>query len=237
MGKNDKLTEKMTEKKFNTLYLVFIILIIIGLIVIGVLNSKNNESDNANKEIIEILDVDIFKTIKLVPFKLVDSKVVGYSVSELNDRDINDLICTYIYNNADKITVADGFMMEKAESVDKILSFLGLKDREINTEAGNTDIRFTLEKVTEDGKEYYKLKKSDIATDAYDVYEYKLLDTSNLEMTNKSGKYVIYTEVVGHMGGGPNIREGKADIYVNYVNGVSTLEKVVYHKYEQSIVE
>lgn len=237
----------MEEKKSSFfLSILMIIILIIGLIGSGYFiyyqisynkNTNDNKSTNEIEESENNNDIslsidEINNMLKMVPTKTVNVNFVGYKVDELTDLDINNLLCSYIYNNSSHEQFDKGVMMEKSVSLDVISKFLGKDDYIFNENAGNTDIRYNLKEEKTDDKIYYKLTDSSLATDAFTVYEYIYLD--NYSCNDDTKECIIKTKVKQQSGGWPTLYIGEADIYITKDDN-NTLSKVEYTEYEESI--
>ena len=194
-------------------------------------NNEVNNSENTNTNNYEILNLDNY--LSLLPVKLINGLYNSYTVEELTDIDINDALCSYIYNSNEKITTENGVMLEKTKSADLLIKFLGLENYKINVEAGNNDIRYKLEEVKENEITYYKLSYTNISTDAIQTYTYKNLNSINYD--EKTNMYIVKVEVIEN-----NIITstiGTADIYLKNINNDYTLNKINFQKYEDSMPE
>ena len=112
---------------------------------------------------------------------------------------------------------------------------MNLDNYEVKVDAGNTDIRYKLEKETENQVEYLKVKLNDIATDAFDVY--KLQDLDNITFNEQNNEYIVRVLVVEYPGGGPILEIGEANIHLIKKNDIITLKQVEFEKYDENVIK
>lgn len=193
---------------------------------------KEEPKQEEKNEKIEIPNLS--NILKMIPVKLDNDEYVGYNVSELTDKEINKTIIEYIVNNSEMITKDDeSYYIEKESSIkDYLFIFLGLKDYLINYNENDIDIRYNFEKVTENDVDYVKIKLTFPGTDAFDTFE--LQDLNNTTYDKDNNIYIINTLVIRHMGGGPDFKIGKANVYLKENNKKYTLEKVEFEKYSEN---
>ena len=232
----------MENKKNNNIFII-IAIIVLSICLIGTgyfmfqmisyHDDNSNLIDENDTNVKFDLSESVIKNIlKITPVKLVNNDFRSYNVLDLDDRDINDSICVYINNHNDKITNENGVMLEQLK-VESYLKFIGLNNYTIDFSKGNTDIRFKLEEYVENDVKYYLLRKNDIATDSFDVYEYRYL---NEHSCNEDKLCSIRAEVVKYTGGGPTLKIGTVNIYVQQ-DDILNLKNVEFNQYEENIIE
>lgn len=226
------------EKSKKGLYVVLILFLLLCLAGTGFFIYKRTYMEPMKKEELneaEKVEIpNLANILKMIPVKLDNGNYIGYSVSELTDKEINDAIINYIVNNTE-LTTNDNekYYLEKLSNVeDNLFNFLGLEKYEIKIDAGSSDIRYKLEKTTENDVEYLKVKFSEVATDAFDTFE--LQDLNNITYDDVKKEYTINVLVIEHMGGGPSLKIGKDNIIIKSEDGKTTLQEVQFEKYNET---
>ncbi len=226
------------EKSKKGLYIGLIIFLLLCLVGTGFFIYKRTymepmkKEETKEEEKVEI--PNLANILKMIPVKRENANYIGYKVEDLTDKEINDAIVNYIVNNTE-LTTKDNekFYLEKLSNVeDNLFNFLGLEKYEIKIDAGNSDIRYKLEKTTENDVEYLKVKLSEIATDAFDTFE--LQDLNNITYDDEKKEYTVNVLVIENMGGGPSLKIGKDNIVLKLEDGKTILKEVQFEKYNET---
>ena len=226
------------EKSKKGLYIGLIIFLLLCLVGSGLFIYKRiymepmKKEETKEEEKVEI--PNLANILRMIPVKRENANYIGYKVEDLTDKEINDAIVNYIVNNTE-LTTKDNekFYLEKLSNVeDNLFNFLGLEKYEIKIDAGNSDIRYKLEKTTENDLDYLKVKLSEIATDAFDTFE--LQDLNNITYDDEKKEYTVNVLVIEHMGGGPDLKIGKDNIVLKLEDGKTILKEVQFEKYNET---
>ena len=224
------------EKSKKGLYIGLIIFLLLCLVGSGFFIYKRiyveEVKEETKEEIVEI--PNLANILKMIPVKRDNANYIGYKVEDLTDKEINDAIVNYIVNNTE-LTTKDNekYYLEKLSNVeDNLFNFLGLENYEIKIDAGNSDIRYKLEKTTENDLDYLKVILSEIATDAFDTFE--LQDLNNITYDDEKKEYTVNVLVIEHMGGGPSLKIGKDNIVLKLEDGKTILKEVQFEKYNEN---
>ncbi len=226
------------EKSKKGLYIAIIIFLVLCLAGSGFFIYKRiyieptKKEETKKEEKVEIPNLD--NILKMIPVKRENANYIGYKVEELTDKEINDTIITYIVNNSELITKDnEKYYLEKISNLeDNLFEFLGLDNYEIKTDSESSDIRYKLERLTENDTDYLKVKLTEIATDAFDTFE--LQDLDNTTYDEKKNEYIVNVLVIENMGGGPSLKIGKANIILKSHDAKTTLKEVQFEKYNET---
>lgn len=222
--------EKKDSKGLKIGLILFLVLCLIGS---GIFIYKRTyvgikKEETKEEEKVEIPNIE--NILKMIPVKTENANYIGYKVEELTDKEINNAIINYIVNFTELTTKDnENYYLERLSNVeDNLFNILGLTNYEIKYDVGDDDIRYDMEKVVENDSEYIKVKSSNIATDAFDIYELQDLDNITYDKDNK--EYTINVLVVEHPGGGPDLEIGTANVILKSLNDKTTLQEVQFTK-------
>ena len=226
--------EKKDSKGLKIGFVLFLVLCLIGSCVfiykrIYVGTTKEEVKEEEKVEIPNIINI-----LKMIPVKLDNGEYSSYKVSELTDKEINNAIINYIVNFTE-LTTKDNekYYLERLSNVeDNLFNILGLSNYEIKYDIGDDDIRYDMEKVVENDSEYIKVKSSNNATDAFDIYELQNLDNITYDKENK--EYTVNVLVVKHIGGGADLKIGKANLILKSSDDKTTLTELQFEKYNET---
>ena len=220
------------EKKDNKGLKITLILILVlclfgsGLFIYKRIYVEKNEEKQEKK--VEIPNLS--NILKMIPVKRENAKYIGYKVSDLTDKEINNAIINYIVNYTE-LTEYDNekYYIEKLSNIeDNLFNLLGLTNYEIKYDVGNDDIRYVFEKVIENDIEYVKVKLSNIATDAFDTFELK--DLNNITYNDETKEYTVKVLVMEYPGGGPDLELGEANLILKSSDGKTMLQEVQFNE-------
>ncbi len=226
--------EKKSNKGLYIILIIFLVLCLIGSLAFIYKRIYVEPVNETEKEEEKIEIPNLLNILKMIPVKLDNGNYVGYKVEDLTDKEINDAIITYIVNNNELITKDnERYYLEKISNVeDNLFNFLDLKNYEVKTDIESSDIRYTLEKVTENDLDYLKVKLTEIATDAFDTFE--LQDLDNITYDKKTNEYTVNVLVIENIGGGPSVKIGKSNIIIKTFDNKTTLKEVEFEKYNET---
>ena len=158
----------------------------------NIVNTTNNENNDLTKN-----NTDIKELLSMIIFKRDGSgeNPSSYSLSNLTDKDINDIICSYIIR--DENFVDDSTYQMKADLVNQAMKMVYGKDsNSFNLSAGmNIYSDRKLSSVDVNGVKYYKAERNagaTVATSNYDIYSYGLV--KKMDYTS-NGELIIELEI------------------------------------------
>ena len=217
------------EKKTSSLTIclsVIIVLLLAVLVYTLFFNKKENLQDktvpctNSNTSEISMEDI-----VSAIPFKFdSNGNILSYSVSDLTNADINYAIAQYIITNA-KSDSKDRVMMEKAKIEDVFKRFLNINSFDVNVKNKGA---YSLETISENGKEYYKIVYPEVAT------EFDSLKLFGIDKMKYDNGLLTMHLIVQKSSGNPNFSfVGKATVTLDMNNGIS-LKRFEYTKYDHT---
>lgn len=184
----------MEETKKGNWLVVLLLLIVIalgGFIVYDKLLKKNDVTGSTSNEAVK--DIDIKHLLSLVIVKRnSNDEIQSYKVSDLTDKDINDIIAACIVQDENYIEEGTGTFRMKASEVNAIVKNLyGISNP--NLSAG-TDI-YSVHNLSLVGEYYEAKRKSDVevAVPNTDIFGYH--NIRNISYT-KNGELIIECTVV-----------------------------------------
>ncbi len=230
----------MEEKSKSNGWLIIILLVLVlalgGFIVYDKVLNKKGEVSSTTSSVETIDNINIRNLLALLIIKRDSSeKIQNYKLSNLTDKDVNDIICSYIVQSVDTVNGEGKAFQMKAEDVEKALKMVyGLDSSKINLAAGMDNYAIhTLSTIDIDGVKYYWVeRKNEVPLDVPndDLYDFG----SSYHLSYKDGELIIESGVILWNSETPYYELlGYATIKFNITGGIKFVS-FDYEKYEST---